>query len=499
MHAQSVNMYDNQLTPIMDLANANMAAIYHHRALYAYAVEPDEKKMETILASISSYEANYKKLLDKYRATSLTQTEIDLLKKVDTLWPEYIKTTAPAMAAGKANNIQLASELLSNQVIAAFQPLDDALSELVILNKKLADDALRESNDAYWTSIIICILVSLLAIAISMVMGSKISASINQPLDDLKNELATIGTGNLSGQIVITGQDELSIMQKTLQHMQKELSGTITLIARESNELLSMSSALATAAEQVAHSSQLQSESAASSATGVEELSSSIDCVLQNATMANQQAGEAGVLANSGGHEVAESADLMREVLVDVNLKLLDLEKNSVQIGNIAVIIKDVADQTNLLALNAAIEAARAGEQGRGFAVVADEVRKLAERTTQSAMEITRMITGIHNTANSGGTNQSERVAHASEQTHKVMEQIKDGSNKVQTAVNSISAAIAQQKAVSQDLAHNVEKIAQMAEENNAAVQEVATSSSSLMLLANNLKQAISRFKLANA
>jgi methyl-accepting chemotaxis protein len=288
--------------------------------------------------------------------------------------------------------------------------------------------------------------------------------------------------------------------------MQGDLKTTIQSINNNCSELVSMADLLASASQQVAISSQTQSESASSSAAGVEELTVSIDSVSASATEANLQASDAGLLANSGSEEVKKSNSLIDTVLENVNstgTQIASLEQSSTHIGNIATVIKDVADQTNLLALNAAIEAARAGEQGRGFAVVADEVRKLAERTTSSAQEITGMIQTIQQgtrAAVSGMQSSQQSVSQvstASERTNQVMEQIKTGSFKVQTSIKDISAALAQQRSVSTELAQNVERIAQMAEENRAAVEEVANSSNDLVKLATSLKQSISRFKLS--
>lgn len=506
MQALTADMHDNQLVPVMDLANANMQAIYHHRGLYAFVGEPDDNKMAKIAEDMKAHESKLKELLDKYRATSLTPPEAELLKKVDDLWPRYLEATKPAMAAGKANDFKLGAELMSTSVAAAFQPYDDALSALVDLNKKISDESMVISNQELAATKTKSTLLTLIAVVLAIALGILLTRSITTPISHVRLSLERIREGNLSEHIDVEGKDELAAMQADLLKMQADLKATIQSINNNCTELVSMSDLLASASQQVAISSQTQSESASSSAAGVEELTVSIDSVSASASEANQQAHDAGMLANSGSEEVKKSNSLIDNVLENVNstgTQIASLEQSSTHIGNIATVIKDVADQTNLLALNAAIEAARAGEQGRGFAVVADEVRKLAERTTSSAQEITGMIQTIQQgtrAAVSGMQSSQQSVSQvstASEQTDAVMEQIKAGSFKVQTSINDIASALSQQRSVSTELAQNVERIAQMAEENRAAVEEVANSSNNLVQVANALKLSISRFKLA--
>ncbi|MBY0446963.1 MAG: MCP four helix bundle domain-containing protein [Burkholderiales bacterium] len=146
MQELTTNMHDNQLTPIADLANANMQAIYHHRAVYAITLETDDAKMAKISDGMKANEKKLKELLDKYRATSLTPPEVELLKKVDDLWPLYLEAIKPAIAAGLANDFKTAQEILSGSVITTFQSYDDDLSALVDLNKKLADESMVAST-----------------------------------------------------------------------------------------------------------------------------------------------------------------------------------------------------------------------------------------------------------------------------------------------------------------------------------------------------------------
>jgi X-X-X-Leu-X-X-Gly heptad repeat protein len=261
---------------------------------------------------------------------------------------------------------------------------------------------------------------------------------------------------------------------------------------------------LADASQQVARSSGTQSDAAASMASAVEEMSVSIDRVSQLSQEARDMAQSSGEISDTGASVISSAIQEMGKIastVRDSSGAVAQLGDQSQQITSIVNVIREIADQTNLLALNAAIEAARAGEQGRGFAVVADEVRKLAERTTQSTQEIATMVGQIQTGAQSAvdsmnfGVSQVEEGVELANKAGGSIAEIKVGASRVGDAVVGISDALREQTAASQDIARNVEQIAQQAEHNHSQALQTSQAANDLESLADRLRQSIARFR----
>jgi methyl-accepting chemotaxis protein len=239
-------------------------------------------------------------------------------------------------------------------------------------------------------------------------------------------------------------------------------------------------------------------------AASVEEMAVSIDQVKENAGEAHGISQEAGAISEEGAAVIHNAATEMRKISDAVQSSsaiVEDLGKQSDQITSIVNTIKEIADQTNLLALNAAIEAARAGEQGRGFAVVADEVRKLAERTSLSTTEIGGMVSKIQNGTRSAvssmqaGVSQVSNGVQLANQAAESINRIRDGAARVTVVVNGISDSIAEQSAAGNQIAHQLETIAQMSEESAIAVRHTADAARTLHTLSASLHETVARFK----
>ena len=334
-----------------------------------------------------------------------------------------------------------------------------------------------------------------------------VRGSVTAPLEKLSHSLSQIaeGEGDLTQRLVVEGRDEISKTSKIFNAFMEKLQAVVGEVKSSAEKVLDTAKQLALVSQQVTVSSDQQSEATASMAAAIEEITVSISHVADNSGNAHAMAVEAGKLSGEGAAAVRDAVGEINKIAETVSRStrvIQDLGDKSMQITSIVNVIKEIADQTNLLALNAAIEAARAGEQGRGFAVVADEVRKLAERTSTSTQEIAKMIGDIQHGTQSAvhsmeqGSLQVQEGVKLAAGAEDSMTRIEASTRKVQEAVVEISSALREQSSTSNLLAQNVEKVAQMTEENGASAKESSQSASHLEELAVTLKAAVDRFRV---
>ena len=312
-----------------------------------------------------------------------------------------------------------------------------------------------------------------------------------------------IAAGDLATPVDLRSGDSDSLMAN-LQSMQETLRQMISSVVGNAEQVAAAADQLLKASEAVADRARQQSDAASSMAASVEEMSVSIDQVKENAAEANGISQDAGNISQEGATVIHTAAGEMRKIseAVQASSKIVeDLGRQSDQITSIVKTIREIADQTNLLALNAAIEAARAGEQGRGFAVVADEVRKLAERTSLSTTEIGAMVEKIQSGTRSAvssmqaGVEQVGNGVELANQAGDSINRIRDGAERVVHVVNGISDSIREQSMASNQIAHQLETIAQMSEESAIAVRQTADAARQLHSLSAALHNTVAQFK----
>ncbi len=327
--------------------------------------------------------------------------------------------------------------------------------------------------------------------------------NITRPLTLAVDTANKIAGGDLTGEIDVTSEDETGQMLTAIKTMSEKLKGVIADIKQASESVASGSTQLSSSSEEITRTMDEQSNRSSQIATSAEEMSQAVIGIARHASDIAQSSSETAGIARKGAAVVNKSVDEARTIADAVNGSarvMQSLGEKSKQIGEIVSAINDIADQTNLLALNAAIEAARAGEQGRGFAVVADEVRKLAERTAKATSEISQMIAAIQGEVDNAvnAMNQTkEKVTlglqysvEAGEQLTAIVQSV----TSLQNMVQEIASATEEMSTTTESISGDIQAVASGAKEISGSSSHIAQSSSELARLAGQLKSIIERF-----
>ena len=490
-----------QVVILGDLTENILTATTHLQKAFIVENKDDmERAIEEMLGTRKSINDNFDKLkglVQSEKGKSLYQAMLDARKPTAGTRDQVVKLLKEG---NKKEAIQMLAKLEPLQ--AAYVKSVNDMDSFVRETTKSTNDA-AESNAR--ASKIVIIILGVTALVLSILVTLWIIRSITKPLNDAVQVATKIAAGDLTVTIEETGGSETGLLLSAMKTMVDKLKGVVGDIKQAAASVASGSEQLSASSEEITRTMTDQSNRSAQIATSTEEMSQTVIDIAKNAAEIAQSSSSTAGIATKGAEvvnkSVAESKNIVETVSTSA-LVMQSLGEKSKQIGEIIAVINDIADQTNLLALNAAIEAARAGEQGRGFAVVADEVRKLAERTAKATSEISQMIGSIQGEVGKAveamnHTNENVNVGlqysiEAGDQLNAIVQSV----TSLQGMVQQIASATEEMSTTSEAISGDIQAVAGGAKEISGGSDQIAQSSSELARLAGHMKNIVEQFKV---
>ena len=505
---QAVRQNIHSYHVLQDSDAALLALVNMETGMRGFALTGKEEFLDPLNKGEQQFAEQLQELTQLTRDNPAQQADLTQLGQAKQQWSngsvQQILTLRRQVNAGTQPLDALTARIATAQDKGKMDGMRESLAQIKTRENALLDGRTQAMNDAKQQAMTILISGGLLAALLALGIAWSLSRTIVGRLEQTVAIARNIAAGQLDSPIPTGGRDELGQLLAAFGQMQDKLRGMIQGIKQGTDQLVAASHSISATSQQLSAAAQEQSSAAARMAATVEELTVSINHVSDNAGEAHDLSSQSGQLAQDGGQTIQASVDSMRSIAGTVQssaTRIGELGEHSERVSSIVSVIKGIADQTNLLALNAAIEAARAGEQGRGFAVVADEVRQLAQRTTNSTQEIAAMIEKIQAATQAAmsdmevGVRQVNGGVDLANQAGEAGVSINTSSDKVVRGVNQLSLALREQTAASHDVARTVERLAQMAQQNSEAIGETGQTAVARDALANDLNRQISQFR----
>jgi methyl-accepting chemotaxis protein len=499
----SVEMDSTQLPSVTQLAvvteNVLRLRILSFRVLVnreAAGLQEAQTRIGVLVDKVRAAQASYAALPAGPEERALYQTFATTLDN-------YLQAQNQMMELSRQDKLDEMRALINTRIKDGTDQMGEQLNKLIAMNASDAKTASIQAGQYYDSAITGIIIVAVFAAVATVLLAWLLTRSIVTPLNRAVQAAQTIADGNLTKVIEVDGKDEPARLLEALAAMQSNLRKTIEQIAGSATQLGAAAEELSAVTEEASRGLQQQNNEIEQAATAVNEMTAAVEEVARNAVSTSEASNQSTHAAREGRDQVVKTVDAIQTMTHDVQNTAHMIEGLAAQgrdIGKVLDVIRAIAEQTNLLALNAAIEAARAGEAGRGFAVVADEVRALAHRTAQSTQEIEKMVAGIQNgtgEAVSSMQQSNQRTQSTLEMARAAgvaLEQITQSIHQINERNLVIASASEEQAQVSREVDRNLVNIRDLATQSAAGANQTSAATHELSRLAVDLNAMVARF-----
>ncbi|WP_122455504.1 methyl-accepting chemotaxis protein [Pseudomonas viridiflava] len=501
--------FSNNLVSVGNTNETLTSMTAHNRGLYRLLDAQDggvsETDKERVRQALADDLARAQKVFTTYRATPLEDDERVAGDQLEQMLPAYIAGSQQVVEMMRAGDLQNARTRLNTLSTEGFVKIRAYLRTIIDSNNRQIKEGAVAAAELRNKSVMMLEVGVVIAFIVAILLGIFITRMITRPLAVAVVSAQRIAGGDLTQPIVSTSSDEAGLLLDALSNMQDGLKGTIQQIASASDQLASAAEELSAVTNESTRGLTRQNDEIQQAATAVNQMTAAVEEVARNAVSTSEASKTATEDAVDGRgqvdhtvkgittmvHEITESTEAVSELAGHVR-----------EISKVLDVIRSIAEQTNLLALNAAIEAARAGEQGRGFAVVADEVRALAHRTQASTVEIEGMISTVQSGADGAvaamgkslslATNTQEQALRAGS----ALEKITQGVATINERNLVIASASEEQAQVAREVDRNLLNIQDLSTQSAAGADQTNASSQELSRLATSFNGMVAKFKL---
>ena len=503
IHQASIDMETTQLPSVGFLGNLTENVLRMRILSFRVLVNRDPAALQEAQTRIGVLVDKVRSAQSSYAALSATPEEAALYKTFTATLDSYMQAQNQMLELSRQNKLDEMRTLINTRIKEGTDQMGEQLNKLVALNSSDAKTASATAGEQYRSAITGIIAVAVIAALMTVLLAWLLTRSIVTPLNRALLAAQTIAGGNLTNVIEVDGTDEPARLLGALSAMQASLRKTIEQIAGSATQLGAAAEELSTVTQEASRGLQQQTNEIEQAATAVNEMTAAVEEVARNAVSTSEASNQSTQAAREGRDRVVETVGAIQTMTHDVQNTSVMIEGLAAQgrdIGKVLDVIRAIAEQTNLLALNAAIEAARAGEAGRGFAVVADEVRALAHRTAQSTQEIEKMVAGIQN-----GTGQAvSSMQQSNQRTQSTLEMARAAGVALEQITQSIqlinernlviASASEEQAQVSREVDRNLVNIRDLATQSAAGANQTSAATHELSRLAVDLNAMVARF-----